>query len=470
MFYYRLKSEYCLRGWIGVPFALVHSAEVERISKTEFDALLLCDGQTDLNGMELDEGICEVLKQFEEKGVVVRMEEPGPINPEQYYRRADNKFIREIQWSITGRCNYRCRHCYLDAPDAAMGELSTEEVFSIVDQMAECLVYRVDLTGGEPFVRKDFWQLVDYIREHGIQIGQVYTNGWLLTEEVLNRFSERGIHPEFSISFDGVGWHDWMRGVKGAEEAALKALRLCRDRGFPTNVEMCIHKGNRHVIRETVLELSEAGTGRIKFGAVSNTELWKHHAEGNAMSMEEYYDAVLDYLPHYFEDGMPLDLLFGSVVKLVQHSTEYWAVAEFDKGSEKCLNRHICGAARMSCYIAPDGRLLPCMPVAAVPDQSVFPKVQEIGLKRALKDSFYMEFVDRRVKDLLEVCRTCRECPYHLKCGGGCRANAVAEGEKDLMGPDPGKCLMWKGGYLQKVHEVCDAAIAQYCGNTDKQG
>ncbi len=188
------------------------------------------------------------------------------------------------------------------------------------------------------------------------------------------------------------------------------------------------------------------------------------------MSMEEYYDAVLDYLPHYFEDGMPLDLLFGSVVKLVQHSTEYWAVAEFDKGTEKCLNRHICGAARMSCYIAPDGRLLPCMPITSVPDQNVFPKVQEIGLKQALKDSFYMEFVDRRVKDLLEVCRTCRECPYHLKCGGGCRASAVAEGEKNLMGPDPTRCLMWKGGYVQKVHEVCDAAIARYCGRAGNSG
>ena len=71
----------------------------------------------------------------------------------------------------------------------------------------------------------------------------------------------------------------------------------------------------------------------------------------------------------------------------------------------------------------------------------------------------------QRVKDLLEVCKTCRECPYNLKCGGGCRAEAVAAGEKNLTGPDPYRCLMWKDGYLEKLHEVCDGAIEKYCGD-----
>ncbi len=102
------------------------------------------------------------------------------------------------------------------------------------------------------------------------------------------------------------------------------------------------------------------------------------------------------------------------------------------------------------------------MPIAAVPDQSMFPKVQEIGLQAALKESVYMEFAKRKVKDLIEVCKTCRECPYHLHCGGGCRATAVMEGEKNLMGPDPHRCLMWKGGYLEKLRAVCDGAIKRF--------
>lgn len=458
-----ISPQYKLRGWIGFPFALVHDGHITRLSREEFNALLFCDGQTDVETIQSQE-IQKTLHSFEEKGFVRFSDEPGELNREQYYHHYDNRYFESVYWSITGRCNFRCRHCYLNAPDAAMGEMTHEEAISIIDQMADCGIFRLLVSGGEPFVREDFWELMDHVKEKGIRIEQVYTNGWMLTDRTLDEFEKRGMKPEFSISFDGTGWHDWMRGTRGAEKATLAALRRCRERGFPTNVEMCIHGGNADTIRDSVRMLTETGTGSIKCSEVSETDLWKQHAEGNDIATPEYIDAVLRYIPRFYEDGMPIDILFGGVVRLYKGSTKYWPVAEFDEGTEECLKRHICGAVRSSCYIAPDGRLLPCMPIAAVPDQSLFPRVQDIGLQAALKDSFFMEFADRRVEDLLDACKTCRECPYHLQCGGGCRATAVMGGEKNLMGPDPVRCLMWKKGYLQKVHEVCDRAIEQYFG------
>ena len=463
MKYGLLLPKYFLRGWIGVPYALVHDGEVQRLNREEFNALLLCDGQIDLDGY-ISGGMGTVFKSLESKGFISISNSPGKLEAKQYYRHFDNRFFNSVYWSVTGRCNFKCRHCYINAPDADMGEMSHEEAISMIDQMADCGVYHLLLSGGEPLVRDDFWFLVDYIIEKGIKIDQVYTNGWLLTDKMLDEFERRNLKPEFSISFDGVGWHDWMRSVKGAEQAALDALNRCYDRGFSTNVEMCIHRGNRNCIRESINILAETGTRSIKCSEVSITELWKNNADGNDMSSQDYVEAVLQYIPYFFEDGMPIDILFGGVVALYKDSREYWLISEFDEGTDQCLERHICGAVRSSCYIAPDGRLLPCMPVAAVPDQSLFPKAQELGLKAALKESYFMTFADRRVKDLLEVCRTCRECPYHLKCGGGCRASAVMGGEYDLMGPDPFRCLMWKGGYNQKIHLACDTAIAQYCG------
>ena len=464
MKYCLISPQYKLRGWIGFPFALVHDGQIIRLSREEFNALIFCDGQTDTEMIPIKE-IDKTLHSFEEKGFVQFSDEPKELNREQYYYHYNNRYFRNVYWSITGRCNFRCRHCYLNAPDAEMGEMTYDEAIIIIDQIAECGVYHMLLSGGEPFVREDFWELIDHILEKGIHVDQVYTNGWMLTDRMLDEFEKRGMKPEFSISFDGVGWHDWMRGINGAEQAALDALRRCRERGFPTNVEMCVHSGNAETIRESVRVLAQTGTGSIKFSEVSQTELWKQHAEGNDMTTTEYIDAVLRYIPRYYEDGMPIDILFGGVISLYKGSTEYSPIAEFDKGTEECLKRHMCGSVRTSCYIAPDGRLLPCMPIAAVPDQSIFPKVQDIGLQAALKDSLFMEFADRRVKDLLDACRTCRECPYHLRCGGGCRATAVMGGEKNLMGPDPVRCLMWKGGYLEKLHEVCDQAIEKYCGD-----
>ena len=96
-------------------------------------------------------------------------------------------------------------------------------------------------------------------------------------------------------------------------------------------------------------------------------------------------------------------------------------------------------------------------------EQNMFPRVQDIGLKRGLSDSFYMEFVDRRVKDLLAVNPKCAACPYVLKCGGGCRASALLGGDRDLMGPDPEQCILWQEGYVERTHQTADNAIAQYC-------
>ena len=465
MKYYMLCPQYKLRGWIGLPYALVYDGEVIHLNREEFNALILCDGVTDLESIRIG-GVSDTLRTFEQKGYICFADSPKEIEREQYYHHYDNRFFKEVYWSITGRCNFRCRHCYINAPDAAMGEMTHEEAIRVIDQMAECGIYHLLISGGEPFVRKDFWSLVDYALEKGIRVDQVYTNGWMVNNTLLDKFEERGMKPEFSISFDGLDWHDWMRGVRGAEQAALNALKYCYLRGFPTNVEMCVHRGNAdpEIIRETIDVLADCGTGRIKFSEVSGTELWIKNADGNAMSTREYIEAVLRYLPYYFKDGMPMNLLFGGVVTLYKGSTDYAPVAEFGDGSEGCLNHFICGAVRSSCYLAPDGRMLPCMPIAAVPDQSMFPKVQEIGLQAAMKESLFMEFAQRKVKDLLAVCKTCRECPYHLKCGGGCRAAAVMEGENNLMGPDPFRCLMWKEGYLEKVHAVCDEAIRKYCG------
>ena len=88
----------------------------------------------------------------------------------------------------------------MDAPDAVLGELSTEEALNMIDQMAECGVLRVDITGGEPLVRPDFWQLIDRILSYKMVIRQIYTNGWLLNENVLNEFERRGLRPEIRVA------------------------------------------------------------------------------------------------------------------------------------------------------------------------------------------------------------------------------------------------------------------------------
>lgn len=466
--YYRLSPRYALRSYEQAGAVLLQPGRPPMgVKPAEFRLLLLCDGVTDFAALPLGGQEKELLEKFLKTGVVQERTTPKALLPEQIWRSYSNRCVHSAQWSITGKCNYRCRHCYMDAPGAALGELSHEDAMKIVDELAQCGVPSVDLTGGEPLVRKDFWEIVDSLLDHGIGIGQIYTNGWLVDEKLLGQFMARGIRPEFSVSFDGVGWHDWMRGVEGAEEAAMRTFRLCKTAGFPVSVEMCVHKGNVHTLRETVKVLAQAGVPRMKCGPVSDTELWRRNSEGNTYSRREYVEDMIAYIPQYYEDGCPMNLMLGGVVDLHRGTGEFQVLPERYDGTDKSKRCYLCGSVRAHVYITADGRLLPCMPMTACKEQEQFPKIADIGLRKGLSDSFFMEFVDRRVGDLMEANVKCAACPHVLKCGGGCRAAAL-EKTGNLMGEDEGLCMMWNEGYVDRIRQTAEEASARFRPNGEE--
>ena len=462
--YYRLKPNHALRGWEKMAWVLLKRPEndTHALTQEQFQVLTLCDGETELPGGLLDETLEKTLAQCEKDGWVEACPAPRPLDADQYYRYYRNRYVERAFWSVTGRCNFRCRHCYMDAPDAMLGELSTEQALDLIDQMADCGVLRVDLTGGEPFVRKDFWQLVDRILSYKMVIRQVYTNGWLVNDALLDAFEQRGLRPEFDISFDGVGWHDWMRGVPGAEKAALRAIELCNRRGFFTSIGMCIHRGNIDTLPKTVEKLAAIGVTEFKVANVDTTDLWCRHSEGYAMTRQEYIEAMLPYINWYYKAGRPIKSMeIGGVADLRQDGPAGLRARHFD-GTEQCLDCYLCNATRWSCYITPEGRLLPCMPMTASPQQDQFPLVQDIGLRQGLSGSYYMQFVNGRIRDLFAANTECNECAYKYKCGGGCRASALAGPDHNLMGCDREMCNFWKNGYEERVLKAIRDAEEKY--------
>lgn len=461
--FYRLKPSYIMRGWKGMSWVLIKRPEnkIQTLDQETFQVLMLCDGETDLSDELLDDKMRAALKQCETDGVVESSITSLPLRAEQYYKYYSNRFVMKVFWSITGQCNFRCRHCYMDAPDGALGELSTQEALALIDQMAECGVLRVDISGGEPLVRKDFWQLIDRIRSHQMIIGVIHTNGWLLDEKFLDELEKRELKPEIAVSFDGVGWHDWMRGVPGAEKAILRTLQLCHDRGFVTTAGMCMHRGNLNTLPQTVKALSEVGVTYLKTANVDETELWRSHSEGNAMTRQEYTEAMLPYIDWYYREGRPIEHLdLGGVAYLQRDEPGEMRVSHYD-GTEKCLDCYMCNAVRWSCYITPEGRLLPCMPMTACEEQERFPKVQDIGLKRGLDDSYYMQFVTGKVRDLFTVNTECAACEHRYKCGGGCRAAALLQ-DHNLMGCDREMCMFWKNRCDELIQKTLNEAVEKY--------
>lgn len=192
------------------------------------------------------------------------------------------------------------------------------------------------------------------------------------------------------------------------------------------------------------------------------------------MTDREYFDAMIAYIPEYFRSGTKMSIMLSNVASLfpaqlvAPGQKRYELLAERYDGTEKCLNCHLCGAVRWSCYITPEGRLLPCMPMTASPKQDEFPLIQDISLKQGLSDSYYMQYIDYRVKDLLAVNAECAACEYRYKCGGGCRASALVESDHDIMGADRSQCILWKEGYVDRIRQSAEEAVAQYCKSTEE--
>ncbi len=137
---------------------------------------------------------------------------------------------------------------------------------TMLDAFDRCGIRNLSLTGGEPMVRSDFWDLVDEILRRRINIPTLYTNGLLMTDAFLDELENRYMRPSIQFSFDGVGHHDWMRGVPGAEKIAVDALRRCQERDVPTSVSMVVCRDSIASIRETVNLMASLGVQSMKIG------------------------------------------------------------------------------------------------------------------------------------------------------------------------------------------------------------
>ena len=342
----------------------------------------------------------------------------------------------------------------MSAPDAKYGQLPHDTIMGMIDELHECGVLNVSITGGEPLIRPDFLEIVDAFIEREIYIKQIYTNGALVTRELLTELDKRGIHPEFNMSYDGIGWHDWLRGVDGAEEAVDRAFLLCKEMGFPTGAEMCIHEKNKHTLRESMKHLGEVGCRGVKTNPISDVGEWKKNGY-KSVDIDEMYQLYLDYIPQYYEDGMPLDLQLGGFFMASPTEPLSYDIPLY-KNVKDPSKVTMCGHARQVMYISPEGRTLPCLSLSGMEVQERFPLIPDAGLSKCITDSFYMKMIDTRVSEYNEQHPDCEVCEYGRFCCGGCRASALGTSADpyDLMAVDEACCKLYRDGWAEKVMKL----------------
>lgn len=162
-----------------------------------------------------------------------------------------------VIWNLIRRCNLKCKHCYSISADVDFpGELSTSEVFTTMDDLKAFGVPVLILSGGEPLLHPDIFEISARAKKLGFYVG-LSTNGALISDANIGQIAGIG-YDYVGVSLDGIGaTHDAFRGKKGAFDAALNGIRLCHQNGIKVGLRFTMTMDNHTELPE-VLALAEA--------------------------------------------------------------------------------------------------------------------------------------------------------------------------------------------------------------------
>jgi radical SAM protein with 4Fe4S-binding SPASM domain len=355
-----------------------------------------------------------------------------------------------IVWNFTKQCNLRCKHCYENAgPKPAPDELTTEEAKHAIDDFANAGVVALSFSGGEPLVRKDFFEVAKYAAEKEFYVS-VASNGTLITEKVAQKMKAAGVQY-IEISLDGFEkTHDEFRGIQGAWKRTIDGVKNCVEAGLDTCVATTATHYNLKEIPKLV-EFIEKDLHAKRFIAFNFIPVSRGKEIVNQDLTPKEREELLDFLySKLIDNNSKLDTFstapqyavtsykfaFGPVV--ATHFTNK-AATEMLKGRTKSLTEFIggCGAGRLYCGMEPNGDIEPCVFIPIKVGN-----IREQSMVNIWRNSPILKQVRNR-----DLFKGCGECEYKYICGG-CRARAYAY-FNDLQGPDPGCSINQK--YWEEV-------------------
>jgi heme d1 biosynthesis radical SAM protein NirJ len=170
-----------------------------------------------------------------------------------------------VIWNLIRRCNLTCKHCYsISADHDYAGELSTAEVFAVMDDLKRFQVPVLILSGGEPLLRPDLFALAARARQMRFYVG-LSTNGTLIDAPLADRVSAAGF-DYVGISLDGIGaTHDRFRRLPGAFERSLGAVRHLRRRGVKVGLRFTMTAMNQHDLPALLALMRDEGVDKFYF-------------------------------------------------------------------------------------------------------------------------------------------------------------------------------------------------------------
>lgn len=455
--YYRISDDVALRSWPLIDHAYYtrDARDARGLTGEEFDLLMRCDGACELPSSEL-------LGSLLQRGLIqpcLRGKAPSAWSRHKAY---GNAYMPMVNFMVTGKCNYNCLHCFNAADNAPLtSEWGFDQACELIAQARDCGVRAWLLTGGEPMAYSRFLDIVAEIHRNGMMVADINTNGHFITQELLDELRSVGCTPTMKISFDGVGFHDWMRQHEGAESRTLSAMRLCAENGLSVMAQVNLNRRNRPSMKATLDVLEEAGVSRTRIIRTTEAPRWEQAAGDACMTFAEYYDECLSITRSYASRDHAMELDFWQFLLLLPARREFAVEAVKNcgaRGFRYTLSR--CTSNRSMVAITSSGDVVPCMQMSGWMESRGMrlANVHETPLSEVLTSGRYLDAVRENLYEFCAANKKCAACPHFRRCAGGCPALGLllTDGERGLNGEDLSKCLFFDGPWEEEIVAALD--------------
>ncbi len=318
-----------------------------------------------------------------------------------------------LTWEITDVCNLQCSHCLsMESRKIPKRELDFSECAAVIDELDSLKVFQINFGGGEPFLRHDFMDILDYAHSKSITTC-VSTNGTVLDDALVKRFKAMDL-LRLQVSLDGAvpETNDRIRGG-GTYARILNGIELLAKYDIPhTSINTVVTSINFKEIMQ-LYDLAKFYKAKIRLSRFrpsgSGKEAWNafHLTKTQLVELSSFLSAHKDVLT----------------------GDSFFSITAADRQK---LGLNMCGAAKMTCSMLPDGSIYPC----------AFLQDEEFLAGNIFNESFSSIWNNSPVFNMIRNIRidACAECPRFNICHGGCPAVAYFL-TKSLDCHDP-ECLV----------------------------
>jgi AdoMet-dependent heme synthase len=312
---------------------------------------------------------------------------------------------RHLPWSVhvdlTYRCNERCIHCYLDHEDH--GEMKTDEIKNVLEQLAQSGTLFLTLSGGEIFLRDDLFELLEFARSLHFDIS-LKTNALLIDAERARKLRALSVRRiQVSIYSAEPAVHDAITKVRGSLERTLTAIRFLQAEGLQVKIACPLMKQNLMAYRNVQALAAELGVPYVLDMTITPK------MDGD-MGLLQLRNPVQDLLP----------ILQDPILNPPSSSQDSVQAAQLTTGSatssgieSQAYEDIPCSAGHNSCYISPYGEVFPCVQMPVATGNLRQQRFEEIWFK-----SPEMERVRAVRESQLPVCSKCSIRQYCERCPG----------------------------------------------------